>query len=163
MTWEQPPPPIGEPAGEPANLPQPVPNQAPRQLVLPGYSSTDPLRLVGGFSGTTRAGRWEVPPYLLVETVAANVRIDCLQGTTRTQQVDLELVPGLGSAILVLPEGWAVNVDRLGKSLGTVKVRVPTVPAWGCPLIVVRGSVGMGSFRARPANWWEQRRLSRSR
>jgi hypothetical protein len=91
----------------------------------------------------------------------ATVRIDCLQALAAAEVIDLEVQAVAGTVVLVLPDGWAANVDGLGKGIGTIKVKVPGVPAPGCPLFIVHGSVGMGTFKARQANGFERRRLAR--
>ena len=129
----------------------------------PGWSPHDPLLINAGFTGAKRTGEWQVPPFLQVQALADTVRLDCLQATTTSELIDLEVLPGAGAVVLVVPEGWAVQVDRLGKTWGSVSSKVPSRAAWGNPLIVVRGSVGLGSFKARGANWLDRRRLGQDR
>lgn len=129
----------------------------------PGYSPGDPLRLMAGFSSDKRQGEWEIPPYLRAQALADNVKLGCLQARHATPVIDLEVLPGGGNVVLVLPEGWAVNTDRLGKGLGSIRVRVAQQPAWGCPLFVVHGTIGLGTFKARGANWFDRRRLGLDR
>jgi len=69
----------------------------------------------------------------------------------------------LALVVLVVPEGWGVQVDRLGKTWGSISSKVPGHAAWGNPLIVARGSIGLGSFKARGANWVDRRRLGQDR
>lgn len=128
-----------------------------------GYSLADPLILSAGFSGAKRTGLWEVPPFLRVQAIADNVRLDCLQATSASQLIDLEVLPGAATVVVVVPEGWGVQCDRLGKTWGSVSSKVPAQAAWGNPLIIARGSVGMGSFKARGANWLDRRRLGHDR
>jgi len=130
----------------------------PPGLVPPGYRRDDPLLLSAGVSTEKREGTWTVPPFLRVQALVDNVRLNCLLATPAAQVIDLELQAGAGTVILVLPLGWAVNTDRLNRNLGTVKVKVPATPAAGCPVFVVRGSLGLGTFKAREPNRWERRR-----
>ena len=140
-----------------------VPAVRPGPPVPPGMRPDDPLQLTAVMMRAKRGGSWELPPFVRAHAVLDTVRLDCLTAAAEGPLIDLEVLPGAGTVLLVLPEGWAVNVDRLSRGLGTVKVSVPTEPAWGHPLIVVRGSVGMGTFKARGANWFERRRLRRDR
>lgn len=126
-----------------------------------GYRPDAPLSLTAGLASEKRTGQWVVPPYLRAQGVMDTVRLDCLQARAGAEVIDLEVQPGLGTVVLVLPEGWAVNADQLGKGWGTVRVKVPGLPAPGCPLFVVHGSLGMGTFKARPANRFERWRLRR--
>lgn len=132
-------------------------------LVMAGYNPGDPLTLSAGFSSARRVGEWTVPPFLRVQAGLDNVRIDCLQAHPAAGVIDLEILPGAGTVLLILPNGWAVNTDRLGKGIGSIKVKVVGVPDPGCPIFVVRGSMGIGTFKARGASRRELRRLARGR
>lgn len=142
---------------------QPTTSQARALAALAdvGYRPEAPLSLTAVFASDKRAGQWVVPPFLRAQGVMDTVRLDCLLARAGAEVIELEVQPGLGTVVLVLPEGWAVNADRLEKGWGTVKVLVPGLPAPGCPLFIVHGSLGMGTFKARPANrfeLWRQRR-----
>ena len=54
--------------------------------------------------------------------------------------------------------GVAVDADRLSK--GSKSVKVPREPAPGKPLLVIYGSIGLGSFKVRPPNRLDQRRIA---
>jgi len=130
-------------------------------LAAVGHRPDSPLSLTASFASEKRGGQWVVPPYLRVQGIMDTVRLDCLQARAAAEVIDLEVQPGLGTVVLVLPDGWAVNADQLGKGMGTVRVKVPGLPAPGCPLFFVHGSLGMGTFKARPANRFELWRLRR--
>ncbi len=130
-------------------------------LASVGFSRDAPLSLTASWASEKRGGPWVVPPFLRVQGLMDTVRLDCLQARAGAEVIDIEVQPGLGTVVLVLPDGWAVNADQLGKGMGTVKVSVPGLPAPGCPLLVVHGSLGMGTFKARPANRMDLWRLRR--
>lgn len=132
-------------------------------LARVGYRPDDPLVLNAGLSGEKRTGTWLVPPFLVARAGIETVRIDCCRAQAAGEVIDLLVEATLGTVVLVLPEGWAVNADQVVRGMGTVKVKVPGIPAPGCPLFMVRGSLGMGTFKARPANRFERWRLRRSR
>ena len=144
-----------------ADLVGPANRTNPGMLVAPGYRPDDQLMLSAGFSGEKRTGVWTVPPFLRAHALADDVRLDCRHAQTVAPVIDLEVLPGAGAVVLVLPPGWAVNTDRLTKGLGTITVKVPTVPDPGCPVFAVRGSVGIGTFKARGPNRWERWREHR--
>ena len=66
---------------------------------------------------------------------------------------------GAGSVLIIVPDGWAANDDRLGKGMGSKAIKVSRIPAPGAPLLVLYGSVGLGSLKIRPASARELRRL----
>jgi hypothetical protein len=71
--------------------------------------------------------------------------------------IEIEVIPGAGTIVLVLPEGWGVDTDRLAKSWGSKPVKVRREPDPGKPLLVFYGSLGMGSFEVRPPSGGELR------
>ena len=129
----------------------------------PGHRREDPLNLVGGGSTAKRSGPWEVPPFVRVQAAFSSVRLDLLDAVPLAPVIDLQVGPGLASIRLVLPPGWAVDLDRLGAGVGSAKSTVPTRPDPGCPLIRVRGSVGVGGFKATGPSRRELRRRARGR
>jgi hypothetical protein len=126
-----------------------------------GYSREDPLRLDGGMSSEKRGGVWTVPPFMRISQGLGSVRLNCLEAAPAAQLIEIEVIGGMGSIVLVLPDGWAVDADRLSKSWGSKSVNVPRDPAPGKPLLVIYGELGMGSFKVRPANRFDQRRMEK--
>ncbi|CCH79015.1 hypothetical protein BN12_3960007 [Nostocoides japonicum T1-X7] len=134
----------------------PVPQ--PTIPAAPGYHPDDPLRLTGGVSALRRRGAWQVPPYLRIHALASTVLVDCLDATPTSEVVAVTVVPGAGRVRIVLPPGWALDADRLGRGIGSVKVTLPRRPEPGSPLLYVEGSVGAGSFKATGPSSRERRR-----
>jgi hypothetical protein len=129
----------------------------------PGYHPDDPLILSAVSTTQKRGGPWAVPPYLQAHPLMANVRIDLQLATAQTPVIELDVRAGHGRTLLILPEGWGVDVARLSSDWGSVSVKVPGEPAWGQPLIRVRGSVGWGAFVARLASRRERARAGLDR
>lgn len=123
----------------------------------PGYSPIDQLMLTATMSKQRRDGDWQLPPFIRVQALLDSVKLNCLFARPAAQVIDLEVAPGAGTVVLVLPEGWSVNTDRLGRGVGSVRVKVPQQQVPGHPIIVARGSLGLGSFVARGPNWFERR------
>jgi hypothetical protein len=130
-------------------------------LGRPGSRQDDPLNIVGGGSTARRSGRWEVPPFVRVQAAFSSVRLDCLDAVALAPVIDVQVAPGLGSVRIWLPPGWAVDIDRLGSGLGSVKSLAPTVPDAGCPVLVLRGTVGVGSLKVTGPSRRELRRRRR--
>ena len=128
-----------------------------------GYSREDPLRLDGGTGTEKRGGVWTVPPFMLITQGLGSVKLNCLEATPAAQLIEIEVIGGAGSIVLVLPEGWAVDADRLSKSWGSKSVDVPREPAPGKPLLLIYGALGLGSFKVRSANRFDQRRIEKKR
>jgi hypothetical protein len=86
-----------------------------------------------------------------------SVKLNCLEATPAAQLIEIKVIGGTGSIVLVLPDGWAVDADRLSKAWGSKTVKVPRDPAPGKPLLMIYGSLGMGKLKVRPPNRLEQR------
>lgn len=129
----------------------------------PGWSREDPLRLDGGVSTEKRDGVWVVPPFLRISSGAGTVKLNCLQATAGAAVIDIEVVAGAGSVTVIVPDGWAVNDDRLGKGMGSKTIKVAREPAPGHPLLLLWGGVGLGSLKVRPPTRRELRRLEAPR
>ncbi|HYI59495.1 MAG TPA: DUF1707 domain-containing protein [Microlunatus sp.] len=128
-----------------------------------GYTAEDPLRLDGGVSSEKRDGAWVVPPFLRISSGVGSVKLNCLRATPAAPVIDVEVIAGAGTVVIIVPAGWAVNDDRLGKSMGTKSIKVARTPAPGQPLLVLRGSVGMGTLKVRPPSKREERRAVEER
>jgi hypothetical protein len=103
---------------------------------------------------------WTVPPFILINQGLGSVKLNCLEATPAAQLIEIEVIGGAGSIVLVLPDGWAADTDRLSKSWGSKSVKVPRDPAPGKPLLVIYGSLGLGSFKVRPPSRLEKRRIA---
>jgi hypothetical protein len=125
-----------------------------------GYSRGDPLRLDGGVSSEKRRGVWTVPPFIRINPGLGSVKLDFLEALPAAQLIEVEVIGGAGSIVLVLPDGWAVDADRLSKAFGSKSVKVPRKPAPGRPLLVIYGSLGVGGFKVRPPNRFDRRRIA---
>jgi hypothetical protein len=125
----------------------------------PGYSREDPLRLDGGVSSEKRDGAWVVPPFVRISSGMGSVKLNCLQATAAGPVIEVEIIAGAGSVVLIVPDGWGANDDRLGKAIGSKTIKVNREPTPDQPLLVLYGSVGMGSFKVRHGSRRELRRL----
>jgi len=135
---------------------------AQQGLAPAGYREDDPLVISAGWSNQNRDGNWVVPPYLDVQAKAANVRLNFLQARASVPLIQVEISGAMGNVKLILPDGWAVNADRLRGGMGSAKVRVPNQPEPGCPVLVLRGSLAMGNLKVRYGTRGELRRSQRA-
>ncbi|UVI37004.1 DUF1707 SHOCT-like domain-containing protein [Brevibacterium spongiae] len=132
-----------------------------RGQAIMGHDRFDPLVIKAGWESEVRRAKWAVPPFIRCEPSMSSIELNFLEVDTDLQTIEVEIVAGMGSVTVVIPEDWAVNVDELSKSWGSVKSVVNAVPTGRKPIIRVGGSIGMGSFKARFANYFDRRRLAR--
>jgi hypothetical protein len=134
-----------EPAGPPAQRPpRLVVPSGPSGLGRPGYDPHDPLVISAGGSGIKKEGVWTVPPYLSLNGELGSIRLDFRRAQMVSQVTWVQLHGGVGTIVLVLPEGWAAQLDRLTRSWGTVTSKVPEEPIGDNPLLILSGSAVSG-------------------
>jgi Domain of unknown function (DUF1707)/Cell wall-active antibiotics response 4TMS YvqF len=137
------------------DLPVPAPSAALLRTATTANLSrlgTDPdhrQTLSGGMSSYVRRGVWTVPAYLNLNAGMATVKLDFQQAICPHDVVDISVSGGVGSVVLVVPEGWGVNTDQVGKGIGSVSNKVDTIPRAGKPLLVLHGSSVAGSVKIR--------------
>jgi hypothetical protein len=131
-----------------------------RRPVSPGYSPDDPLRLDGA---AKRVGVWTVPPFIRINQGSRWAKLDFQRAVTDAAVIDIDVVGGAGWILLILPVGWAADVDRLSIGWGSASVQVPREPAAGKPILAVHGSVGAGRIRLRTPKRRDRRIAERSR
>ncbi|GAA2125541.1 DUF1707 domain-containing protein [Nocardioides bigeumensis] len=130
---------------------------APTLPAASGYAAADPMLLSAGSGSTRKRGRWVVPGFLRLSASLGSIKLDCRAATTEFPVVDVEVVPSAGSVVIIVPEGWAADIDRVGRGIGSVKSTVAEQPSTGSPLLVLRGSVGLGSVTVRHQRWYDRK------
>ena len=137
------------------DLPVTPPSAAVRRTATTAHLArlgTDPdhrQTLSGGMSSYVRRGVWTVPAYLNLNAGMATVKLDFQQAICPHDVVDISVSGGVGAVVLVVPEGWGVNTDQVGKGIGSVSNKVDTIPRPGKPLLVLHGSSVAGSVKVR--------------
>lgn len=139
-------------------VPQPA---GPTGLSRPGYVPHDPLQISAGGSGIKKEGVWTVPPYLSIHGDFGSVRLDFRRAEVSSRVIWVQVSGGAGSIVLILPEGWAAQLDRLTPGWGSRKSTVAEEPVGNNPVLVLSGSAGMGSIRVRYPTPRDERRLRR--
>lgn len=134
-----------------ADLPATLPWQR-----LPAPADERPLVLSAGWSSEKRTGPWRVPRRIVAEPSMSDVKLDFREVASPPPRIDLEVKGGMGSVVLVLPDGWSVDTDELRATWGgSVKNRHQGPAGPGRPTIHVSGTTGMGSFKTRGAYFYE--------
>lgn len=139
--------------------PVPVPSEFPAGPR--GSSPENPLVIEAGWSSTKREGTWDIPQFLRLVGGMGTVTLDCTEARTTHSVIHLWVTGDLGTITVIVPQGWAADADGLTKSMGTKSIKVPLEPTMGRPILVVNGSLGMGTFTIRHPNWFERKRLEK--
>ena len=142
-------------SGQPDLFPTgPRPQHVRRQA--PGHDPADPLRLSANFSNESRRGRWLVPPYVTAAANMSNVTLDLRDAVPESDTIHLAVEGVAGKVVLIVPVGWGIDTDRLGKGIGSIHNRIGNLAVPGYPLVVVTGTVGLGSLVARRERFYER-------
>lgn len=117
---------------------------------------SDELVLDAVLTDVRRFGAWVVPRIVTVKPMIGDIKLDFRKANCRHAIVDIRIVAGMGSVILIVPEGWAVIVDHVRTTMGTVRNDRQRHADAGKPFIRVTGNVGTGSLRVRDAYFYER-------
>lgn len=147
--------------GEP--LPQRSPAPRPGVPGEPGWQPHDPLVLSAGWDNERRRGQWRVPPYICLKSTGATAELNFLEVESAPDVISVEIRGGVGSALIVVPDGWGADTSRVDKALGSLSNRVGEVSSPGCPQIVVTGSLAMSTLTVRGAGFFDRRRIEKGR
>ena len=130
----------------------------------PGATWQDPLVLIARWDDVVRAGPWAVPPFLELNPVASNVKLNFVDARAPHEIIDIHLIGGAGDAVLIVPEGWGVDIQRVQKGMGSLRSSVSPKPVGRFPLVIVRGKTSIGGLKVRHPNrfdtWQRDRRLA---
>ncbi|WP_344961299.1 DUF1707 domain-containing protein [Streptomyces thioluteus] len=127
-----------------------------------GAEPGEPVVLNGGMAGIVRKGAWTVPASLTVNAGMGGAVLDFTRVTTRLPEVEIRVKAKMGGVVVVVPEGWAVDTDRMDPDMGGVRDRTAEGRrAPGTPLIRLVGSAGMGGVVVRHPSLRERRKLRR--
>ena len=129
----------------------------------PGYSWEDPLVITGRWDDERRLGSWEVPPFLELNPVGGNVKLNFVDAKPVSLVIDIVLIGGAGDCVLVVPGGWGVDVDRVVRGMGGVSSTVESRAQRGEPQLMVRGKVRLGALKVRYPNRYDTWQLERHR
>jgi len=129
-----------------------VPTSSGMPAGQPGATWQNPLVLTATMGDIKRFGAWEIPPFLEVHAIAGTIKLNCVEARPLAPVIDIQVRSGAGDVVVIVPPGWGVDVTSISTALGDVKTGVSGRPEAGCPLIVLRGQLGMGDIKVRHPN-----------
>jgi Domain of unknown function (DUF1707)/Cell wall-active antibiotics response 4TMS YvqF len=107
------------------------------------------LRLSAPVNDEKRTGRWQVPPRLYLSSGLGSIKLDFTEAVVRSREIFVEAQAGAGSIVLVVPEGYAVDVTGVRSIMGHAKSKVTAPYDSGSPRMVVTGTAFMGDVIVR--------------
>lgn len=106
-----------------------------------------------------RAGDWEVPAHVKVSPGPGAVVLNLLNArvpSERLIRVEVEGNGGAGTVLVIIPDGWGVDVvgiERGGR--GDLIVDEHAVAHAGMPTVVLTGVQRHVSVKVRGRRWWD--------
>ena len=127
-------------------------------LVPYGYRGTsDVLTLRTKNTSETREGEWRVPPRIIAITGNAPVRLDFTAAVVRLSEILVEVHTRNAPVVLVVPEGWRIEIDEIQKVNAGVKDKTGP-PRPGTPRVRITGETKNAPVvirhPRRPRWWW---------
>jgi uncharacterized protein DUF1707 len=119
-----------------------------------GTSDTLVLRTKG--SSVKRAGQWRVPPHIVAESHHSSIKLDFTEAVVQHSEILVEVSAKHGSVLLIVPRGWAVDLDAVYSEWGSVHNKADA-PVTGMSRLRVTGRTKHGSVvvrHPRRRRWW---------
>jgi hypothetical protein len=114
------------------------------------------LRIRAKHSSQHRRGQWRVPPHIVATAEHSSVKLDFTEAGVRLAEVLVEAAAKHGSVVLVVPEGWSVDIDEVTTEHGTAQNKA-VAPRPGGTRLRVTGLAKHGSIvvrHPRRRRWW---------
>ena len=96
-----------------------------------------------------RKGYWRVPSHISAKCASGSIKLDFTEAECHHREVAVQVSAKSGSVVLVVPHGWAVNLDQASAASGGVVNRIRERPTPGSPMLRVSGTVTSGVIKAR--------------
>ncbi|NEE02565.1 DUF1707 SHOCT-like domain-containing protein [Phytoactinopolyspora halotolerans] len=113
-------------------------------------SAARPVLTLQTKSGSLKKdGYWTVPARIIAECSSGSIRLDFTAADCPHREISVEATAASGSVLIIVPHGWAVDVDDVSCTSGSASNRVNQRRDPDAPLVRVSGQVKSGSIIAR--------------
>lgn len=107
------------------------------------------LNLVTKSGSLRKKGYWRVPSHIIADCTSGSIKLDFTEAECFHREVTVQISARSGSVVLIIPHGWAVDLDQASAASGSVVNRIRERPRPDAPIIRVSGTVRSGVIRAR--------------
>lgn len=114
-----------------------------------GTFDIPPLNLQTRSGSLKKRGYWRVPAHISAECTSGAIKLDFTAADCPHHEVTVEVAAKSGSVVLIVPRGWAVDLDEATATSGSIVNKVRERPAPHAPVLRVSGKVQSGIIRAR--------------
>ncbi|TCO23412.1 uncharacterized protein DUF1707 [Kribbella steppae] len=107
-------------------------------------------------SAQKREGPWTVPQRVVAVAEHSSVRLDFTDAVVRWPEIHVDAQAKHSSVVMIVPEGWSIDLDAVDMVHGTAKNKA-TTPRSGGVRLRVTGQAKHGSIvvrHPRKRHWW---------
>jgi hypothetical protein len=125
-------------------------------LVPVAHGSSQELTLRARHSAQKREGAWTVPERLTAIAEHSSVKLDFTDALVHWAEVHVDAHAKHSSVVMVIPEGWSVDIDQVDMVHSSAKNKAVAPRAGGVRLRVT-GEARHGSIvvrHPRKRHWW---------
>jgi hypothetical protein len=129
---------------------------ATADLVPVAHGSSQELTLRARHSAQKREGAWTVPERLTAIAEHSSVKLDFTDALVHWAEVHVDAHAKHSSVVMVIPEGWSVDIDQVDMVHSSAKNKAVAPRAGGVRLRVT-GEARHGSIvvrHPRKRHWW---------
>ena len=117
--------------------------------LAPAHGSRAPvLEITATMDDQKREGVWHAPAEIVARAGMGTVKLDFTEAVLETDEVHVDAIANAGSVVLLVPDGWRVDVDGVSSGMGSVRNKARP-PRAGQPTLVVTGRAVMGDVIVR--------------
>ncbi|HEU4949000.1 MAG TPA: DUF1707 domain-containing protein [Kribbella sp.] len=130
---------------------------ATADLLPVSHGSTAPVITVRAkHSSQRREGPWQVPERINAVAEHSSVTLDFTDAVMRWPEVHVDAQAKHSSVVMIVPEGWIINIDEIDMHHGTARNKAGA-PRPGAVRLRVTGQAKHGSIvvrHPRKRRWW---------
>jgi hypothetical protein len=119
-------------------------------------SNAAELTIRAKHSAQRREGPWTVPQQVVAVAEHSSVRLDFTDAIVRWPEIHVDAQAKHSSVVMIVPEGWSIDLDAVDMIHGTAKNKATTPRAGGARLRVT-GEARHGTIvvrHPRKRHWW---------
>ncbi len=96
-----------------------------------------------------KKGYWQVPSHINAECNSGSIKLDFTEAECFHREVIINVSARSGRVVLIVPHGWAVDLNHASAASGSVKNKIRERPRPGAPTLRVSGKATSGVIKAR--------------
>ncbi|WP_405161242.1 hypothetical protein OG203_33540 [Nocardia sp. NBC_01499] len=107
-------------------------------------TSPKPMTVNSSWGAVTKTGTWQVPASIIATSTMGSITLDFTTATCAHDEVEIRVDCRAGKIVLIVPDEWAVDTDRLSATGAGVDLAPGRRPQPGMPRLRITGQVTWG-------------------